>query len=256
MIKMIVLDLDLTLLHSKRYISPRNLSALQRCRDKGIVIAYATARSANAAARFTEAFTPDVFIGYGGSLALAGDEVVCRFDIPADVSTQLIRDCLAEPEITTILAINEVSALMNAPAPFESDHSHYKIVDFTGLEPSRYLKISVFADAPSAVERIAARYPTLDTLRYSGENLYRFASRDARKWNATQAVAAHYGVPVAEIAAFGDDVIDREIIKNCGVGVAMGNAVDSVKAAADFICDTNDNDGVAKWLEERLLAEA
>ena len=43
------------------------------------------------------------------------------------------------------------------------------------------------------------------------------------------------------------------MLKVCGVGVAVANALDEVKAVADHICDTNDNDGVAIWLEENIL---
>jgi hydroxymethylpyrimidine pyrophosphatase-like HAD family hydrolase len=43
------------------------------------------------------------------------------------------------------------------------------------------------------------------------------------------------------------------LLEYCGIGVAMGNALDNIKAAANEICDTNNNDGIAKWLEENLL---
>ena len=55
------------------------------------------------------------------------------------------------------------------------------------------------------------------------------------------------------LVAFGDDINDLEMVKNCGIGVAVENAIDDVKAAAKYICGTNDNDGVAKWLEEHIL---
>jgi hydroxymethylpyrimidine pyrophosphatase-like HAD family hydrolase len=89
-------------------------------------------------------------------------------------------------------------------------------------------------------------------LRYTGEDLYRFADRSAVKWNAVKAVAEHYCIYTGNIAAFGDDINDLEMIRNCGIGVAVENAVDEVKAAARYICDTNDSDGVAKWLEEHM----
>jgi len=43
------------------------------------------------------------------------------------------------------------------------------------------------------------------------------------------------------------------MLLGCGIGVAVDNAVGEVKNAANFICDSNDNDGVAKWIEERIL---
>lgn len=43
------------------------------------------------------------------------------------------------------------------------------------------------------------------------------------------------------------------MIEKCGVSIAVTNAIDKVKSAANYICDTNDNDGVAKWIEENIL---
>lgn len=52
---------------------------------------------------------------------------------------------------------------------------------------------------------------------------------------------------------FGDDNDDIESIRNCGTGVAVSNAVDEVLAAADFITESNDTDGVAQYIEKHLL---
>ena len=55
------------------------------------------------------------------------------------------------------------------------------------------------------------------------------------------------------IAAFGDDYNDVEMLKYCGLGVAMGNAADEAKQAADVICGTNDSDGLADVIEQKIL---
>ena len=52
---------------------------------------------------------------------------------------------------------------------------------------------------------------------------------------------------------FGDDINDKEMLLNVGLGVAMSNSIDEIKMTADYICDTNDNDGVAKWLDENII---
>lgn len=250
---MIILDLDNTLLRSDKSISGYTISVLKACQAKGIKVAFATARSTQAASGFLALFTPDIFIGYGGALVLAGEEVINRFDIPADISSRLISECLQEPAITSILAVNETAAYANRITPSVTMVSHYQRVDFSRIDNISYLKISVVAANPGVVERIASHYPMLDLLRYSGEDLYRFANRKALKWNAIQAISEYYHMGTDTFMAFGDDIIDLEMIKNCGVGVAVGNAVDEVKAAANFICGTNDVDGVAKWLEEHVL---
>lgn len=253
MIKMIVTDLDNTLLQSNKSISEYTISILTECQSKGIKIAFATARSTQASLKFFNMFTPDIFIGYGGALSFNKDEVINRIDIPADISYQLINECLSEPEITSVLATNESVALTNRLDRLDSESSHYKYTDFTIKNDLPYLKISLVAANPNVVKRIASNYPMCDMLRYSGEDLYRFVNCNAVKWNAVKAVAAYYSMGTKHLIAFGDDINDLEMIKNCGIGIAVDNAVDDVKAVADYICGNNDNDGVAKWIEEKIL---
>ena len=76
--------------------------------------------------------------------------------------------------------------------------------------------------------------------------------REATKWNAIQAVAGRMGIPIKDIAAFGGDYNDIELLRNCGTGVAVGNAIEEAKAAADEICASNEEDGVARWREACL----
>ena len=73
------------------------------------------------------------------------------------------------------------------------------------------------------------------------------------KWSAIQRLAQQWGIAEAEICAVGDDVNDIPMIRAAGLGVAMGNAQPSVKAAADRIAPTHDEDGlvqVVEWLLE------
>lgn len=254
MVQMIITDLDQTLLHSEKFISDYSISVLEKCQKKGMKIVFATARSKQASARFLAQFQPDIFIGSGGAVVTVGEKTICQFGIPAEIAYPLIQECLHTPTISAVLAVNESVARTNKLSVLqEKDSSHYQYYDFAKNDNSYYLKISVVADCPDAVEQIAAHFPMCDMLRYTGEDLYCFSNRNALKWNAVQVVAQYYALSTDSFIAFGDDKNDLEMIQNCGVGVAVGNAIDEVKVVADFVCDTNDNDGVAKWLEKHVL---
>ena len=67
--------------------------------------------------------------------------------------------------------------------------------------------------------------------------------------------AARDGYDAAQIIAFGDELNDLEMLLYAGTGVAMGNARNVVKSAADFVTDTCDRDGIAKFLERHVLAQ-
>ena len=256
---MIVLDLDQTLLRSDKTISDYTIDVLNRCREIGMKIIYATARSTRAALRFIKRYEPDIFIGYGGALVQIGvlsdmPKTIYDAAIPADISSAIIKDCLNEPDVISILAVNENVALTNDTDELSmTDSAHYKYSENLLDYDYSYLKITTITADQEAMERIAAKYPTIDMLRYSGEDLFRFVNREALKWNAVKAIADYYGISTDQFIAFGDDIIDLEMIKNCGIGVAVANAVPEVKAAADYICECNDDDGVARWLESNYI---
>jgi Cof subfamily protein (haloacid dehalogenase superfamily) len=248
------MDLDKTLLRDDRTISDFTVSILKQCQQKGIKIAFATARSTQASLRFLDQVKPEFFIGYGGALALAGNKVIQKFDISSNISFNLIKECLETSEISSIFAINESIALTNNPLQLElTDSSHYKYYNFSVNNNLSYLKISIISSKLVIVENIASRYTMLDMLRYTGEDLYRFANRNAVKWNAVKAVADYCNIDTNTLLSFGDDINDMEMIKNCGIGIAVENAIEGVKAVAKHICETNENDGVAKWLKKNVL---
>jgi hydroxymethylpyrimidine pyrophosphatase-like HAD family hydrolase len=70
------------------------------------------------------------------------------------------------------------------------------------------------------------------------------------KSNSVKFVSERLGLLPSEIIAMGDNYNDVEMIHFAGMGVAMGNAADDIKAGADYVTDTNNNDGVRKALEK------
>lgn len=70
------------------------------------------------------------------------------------------------------------------------------------------------------------------------------------KGAAVEFLAAHYGVPIEKCCAIGDNLNDLSMIEAAGVGVAVGNAVEGLKAAANFVAVTNDEGAVAQVIEK------
>ena len=68
-----------------------------------------------------------------------------------------------------------------------------------------------------------------------------------------QKMLSHFNVSPKDAVYFGDDNDDIEPIKNCGLGIAVSNAIPSVLEVADRVIDSNDSDGVAKYIEESIL---
>ena len=89
----------------------------------------------------------------------------------------------------------------------------------------------------------------------SGLDNIEFTAQRADKGLGVLALAKAKGIKPEEIIAIGDSENDLAMLKVVGLPVAMGNAVDSVKAVAKYITDTNINDGVAKMIEKFILQE-
>lgn len=86
----------------------------------------------------------------------------------------------------------------------------------------------------------------------AGPNL-EFLHKGLDKLKAVDVVLKELGISYEETLAIGDSSSDLEIIKACGVGIAMGNAPDNIKAAADDVTDLNTEDGLAKAFEKYLF---
>jgi len=256
-IKMIVTDLDRTLLRRDSHISEYTAQILHACQQLGIMVAFATARGETTCKRFTDIIKPDAMITNAGAIAKVEGKIIYHVPMSAEIADQIILACVPEPSINFITAYTEDEGyLVNKPVdPNDAGWHDFpaSVVDFSkGLGCAVHkIAIEVFDD--TIAETIAAPFPSVSIMRFTGERIVRFADKAATKWEGIKAVAAYTGVDLKNIAAFGDDISDIEMLKNCGIGVAVDNAIPAAKAVADFICGSHDEDGVAQWLEERCI---
>ena len=79
-----------------------------------------------------------------------------------------------------------------------------------------------------------------------------YLNKNAGKVHAIKSLANYLNIELSNIIAFGDDLNDVEMLKQCGYGIAVSNAIEEVLNIADYITDNNDEDGVAKFIENAL----
>lgn len=92
-----------------------------------------------------------------------------------------------------------------------------------------------------------------DCIKFVNSDWYKFTKKEATKENAIKNFCGISGILLSNVIAFGDDLPDIGMLRLCGTGVAMGNAVAEVKTAADVVIGTNDEDGIAKYLLDKCL---
>ena len=252
-ISMIVLDLDGTVLHSDKTISAYTIKILEKCRQDGVKIVVATARSEMAAKYYIEVINPDVVISNGGSLVRHGEHTIYKCLLSAEISDKITAELMSKEEFISISLETETGYYVTWDEAFSPDYSHAIKYDFAKPLSQDTYKITVEFSDEAIIKQVVSKYSKCDMIAFSDENWYRLANKDSGKMNAIKATAAYFNINLSRIASFGDDYNDVEMIKNCGYGVSMKNAVEEVKAVAKYICDANDNDGVAKWIAQRML---
>lgn len=254
-IRLIVTDLDNTLLTSDKTISAYTASVLNQCQQRGYPVVFATARPVRAAARFFSSVTPDFVIANNGATILQGAVVLAGHPIEPKVAAPLLRQLRDEPAVTCMSAEVGHCLYMDLDVPAWEEGWNPVYHDFAELPEGEIVKISTECRNVSVVRKILAAYPCLHLYENNGEAWQQIIHESATKWNALQFIAGKLGISPTQTVAFGDDDNDVEMIRNCGVGVAVENAVPAVRQTADFICGHHDADGAAHWLEAYLLGE-
>jgi 5-amino-6-(5-phospho-D-ribitylamino)uracil phosphatase len=254
-IKLIITDLDRTLLRTDKSISNYSLDVIRRCKDQGIVIAIATARSEQAAAKYIELINPDIVISNGGALAKCKGEIIYKCMLSAQVSDSLIKDCAMSSNIGEITVETESGYYSNSEEldKHGEDYTHAKYTDYSKSLNCITYKITVEILENAIAEKLVSKYPQCSFLTYVGENWCRFAHRDATKINAINEIVKYLNISLEEVAAFGDDINDIGMIKHCGQGIAVSNAIEEILECASHITVSNDEDGVAAYIRENFL---
>jgi Cof subfamily protein (haloacid dehalogenase superfamily) len=136
------------------------------------------------------------------------------------------------------------------------------VEDLSAAPPDQVIMLSAMADEASlqaleerAREALGASVHThrLINKNYQG-HILEFLSPSSGKWAALRQLAERAGVTPEEIATIGDDTNDVEMIRNAGLGIAMGNAVEDARAAARHVVRSNAEGGAVEAIERVLLA--
>lgn len=246
-INMIVTDLDRTLLRTDKSISDYTADVLNRCRKCGIMVVFATARYMRQVKDFTLKIPVDAVIAINGAIIYVDDEIVIEHIIPENTKHQILRDLNNAGIKIAAEAANVVYTNRHTP---DDDRIAW---DFTYEVPIAINRISIRHNDPEQVMLIAEKYDDLRVYSNSGDTLFDIDPAEADKSKGVYKLSEIFGIPLSEIAAFGDDFNDIDMLKECGIGVAVANACEEAKSAADYVSVSNDEDGVARWLEKNIM---
>ena len=271
--RLIVLDLDGTLLSPAGQVTPRTKAAIRRALDAGLLVCFATGRN------WTESRDVLDALEHYPTAVFVGGAVVMDTHQRSTLHRTLVDRALAsevcdylEHEGQTALALQDrgaegVDYLVSGHTPLNAatqawmaitQAKLHRVPSLAAFPHEHTIRLGICAE-PEEVKRIKrgleARFASrifcqaLLVPTYGVEVLEIFDPA-VNKWEGVLHLARRHGIEPAQIVAIGDDINDLPMIRNAGLGVAMGNARDAVKAAAARVIGTNQEEGVAAFLDE------
>ena len=131
------------------------------------------------------------------------------------------------------------------------------IFDFWREHSSEIENVNIYFRGPEEKARMTAVFSEVDniTVTSSMPKNIELGGATTSKATALRELCSLYGLSMEQVMAFGDNPNDLSMIEEAGIGVAMGNATDDVKSAADHIAPTSDDEGVAYTIRTMLFGE-
>lgn len=251
--KLLLFDLDGTLLKSDKTISEHTLSALNACRSKGLMIGVSTSRSEQNSMTFLSEILPDILISSGGALVKQNGNYIYKAEFSIEETNNMIRTvreiCGADCEITVDTMESHYWNYKIDPKKQDQSWGDSIYTDFKDFNQES-LKICVEIFDSDKAEKLKNILTDCDCVRFSDGYWYKFTKKGVTKEKAITEICHVCKFAPENIIAFGDDFVDIGMLKLCGIGIAMGNAIQDVKQIADIVIGTNDNDGIADYLIE------
>ena len=274
----IALDLDGTLLNSQKELSRVNLQVLEKAAAKGFLIVPTTGRFYDA---MPKAVKDLPFVQYAITINgaqvqdLAKNTSVYRGELPCHQAVSIMEWLDDFPVIYDCYLENDafMTAAQKEKIDETIDDAHYRKMFHELRHPVEELKafvkakgeagigvqkIQFFTASPEVrlqlLEELPKRFDDLAVTSSHRQNV-EINHSHANKGEALLALADYLHIPKEKTFAFGDGLNDLSMIEQAGWGIAMENACDAVKTAADYVTASCDDDGVAKAIEKLCLTE-
>ena len=270
--KMLVTDMDYTLLNKNKEVSKRNRAAIKSAIEKGVMVVVATGRiytSARVYARLLGVTTP-IIASNGAIIRDEGNDKVLYQSVLPEAAAYKMIDLCKEQDLHCHLYTRDTifaEKLVNISLRYsewneylkEEDRVKIEIVPsleaVVSLEKENILKAVVIAEESYKIDYIKEEIlkTGIATASRSLKDNIEVMSKEVSKGNAVRFLSDLYGIERTEIMTIGDNENDISMIEYAGLGVAVSNAHQSLLEVADYVTGDFNEDGVAQAIEKFLL---
>ena len=271
--KMVCIDMDGTLLGKGRKISNESKKVIKEIHDKGVEIVVTTGRIYNNAAYYSHLLgVESPVIAANGAIVREKNtnKVIYENPIKTEECIRLIELLYKMNVFFHFYTLDGIycgngltkfatQLYMTKQVGYDNLKIKYHVIkdlekwkEFFRKTNGQITKCIAFSIKPNKIIELKKELDKLNGIVYFGSGLrsVEINNKGVSKGKAVKALADYYGFKREEIVCIGDNENDISMIEYAGFGVAMGNAIDSVKRLADYITDTNKEDGVAKAIKK------
>ena len=254
--KLIAFDLDGTLLNSNNEVLASSIQGIETLRAQGHQVVIATGRSYPYVVEIAKELACEDYIMCNGTLGVVGGELVASHPIaPADIKA-LQQNFQAEGIDATLITADNLY-LLSAQNP---EVVATAMASFGAVVPELRTLAEIAEPVYQAVvyvdedqsERLALADLGIKMVRWHPNGID-ILPAGVSKATALAEMAAHFQIAQEDIVAFGDGLNDAEMLSYAGIGVAMGNGREEIKAVADYVTASNNEDGIWQALVDLKL---
>jgi Cof subfamily protein (haloacid dehalogenase superfamily) len=250
---MIITDLDNSLLNKDRQISEYTKNVFKKCREFGLIIVFATARPYRKTFILYDSIKPDAVICHCGGTVYINDKMVCQNGIKSTVAQNILKSVVKDYSNINIAVESNDEIFTNFDTSIYWKDVPYKNIDLENM-PSKILdKIIIGLELIKNTDEIKKYLPNDLYIEKMEEKIGLIMNKNATKWNGINKLLKYYSIRKENAISFGDDDVDIEMIEKCGIGIAVENGNERIKNKAKYICGSNNEDGIAKWIEANVL---
>ena len=289
MYKLVVVDLDGTILNSYGEISETTKESVKKCLEKGAKIVIASGRPIDSIKTIAnELGIEEYFIAGNGALIydLKKDEIIYENYMKKEKVLEIIKICednsisynvyTDKTILTTNLKFNVLYYYKENLKKEENKKTNVSIVEnmynyVKNLNEEKFLKITICDESATIfnsivrtlkeindVEILEVSHMSRKIIKQGTEEIpleyyyTEISAKNVDKWDAVEYLARKLNIKNEEIIAIGDNINDKKMIENAGLGVAMEGSAPDVINVASIVTASNDNNGVAKILEKYI----
>ena len=256
-IKMVVTDLDHSLLRADKRISEFTLKTIKQAQAQGIKFVPATARPMRKlhALGVKGIFPYDAFVTTNGSKIFLNEEKVYQTGISPEELAAFLPTLLKHYGNTRIsIEIDDCIYVNHNVHEVDPDESSFILTDFSDLPQLVSDRIILEMPNPDEIQNLQRILPDyLYAHAVSDSPICRILHTNVSKAYAIDYLAKYWNIEPDEIVCFGDDANDLEMFAYCGTAVAVANAIPEVLEAATAYTLSNEADGVATWIQHNIL---